>query len=174
MQATDEASYKDFVTARRRALLRTAFLMTGDWYAAEDLVQEALTKLYVSWRRVHRDDDMMAYARRVLVNAHIDGTRRPWRREHVVDAVPELPGPGDPAESGDLYTRERLLAALAAVPPRQRATLVLRFWEDLAVEQVADLMNCSSGNVKSQTARGLDRLRAVLGSEAFVETKEAL
>jgi RNA polymerase sigma-70 factor (sigma-E family) len=171
MQAADEASYKDFVTARRRALLRTAFLMTGDWHAAEDLVQEALTQLYVAWRRVQRGDDMMAYARRVLVNAHIDGTRRPWRREHAVDVVPDRAA-ADPAESGDPYTRERLLAALAFVPPRQRATLVLRFWEDLGVEQVADLMNCSSGNVKSQTARGLDRLRDVLGSEAFAESKE--
>ncbi|SDT25936.1 SigE family RNA polymerase sigma factor [Jiangella sp. DSM 45060] len=172
MHAADEASYKDFVTARRRALLRTAFLLTGDWHAAEDLVQEALTKLYVSWRRLYRGDDLLAYARRVLVNAHIDGTRRPWRREHAVDVVPDFAA-ADPADAGDPYTRERLLAALAVVPPRQRATLVLRFWEDLSVEQVADLLDCSTGNVKSQTARGLDRLRDVLGSEAFAESKEA-
>lgn len=172
MHPTDETSYKEFVSARRRALLRTAFLMTGDWHTAEDLVQESLTKLYVSWRRVKRRDDVLAYARRILVNAHIDGTRRPWRREQSVDVVPDVVGGGDPAESGDLLTRDRLLAALASVPPRQRATLVLRFWEDLSVEQVADLMNCSSGNVKSQTARGLERLRDVLGSEAFVEVKD--
>ncbi|RIQ30198.1 SigE family RNA polymerase sigma factor [Jiangella rhizosphaerae] len=172
MQATDETSFKEFVGARRRALLRTAFLMTGDWHAAEDLVQETLTKLYVSWRRVRRHDDVLAYARRILVNAHIDGTRRPWRREQAVEAIPDAVGAGDPAES-DLHTRDRLLAALATVPPRQRATLVLRFWEDLSIEQVADLMNCSSGNVKSQTARGLERLRDVLGPEAFVELRDA-
>ncbi|WP_203417050.1 sigma factor-like helix-turn-helix DNA-binding protein [Jiangella ureilytica] len=146
-----------------------AFLLTGDWHAAENLVQDA--KLYVSWRRVYRTDDMLAYSRRVLVNAHIDGTRRPWRREQAVEAVPELPGAGDPADGGDLYTRERLLAAPAAVPPRQRATLVLRFWEDLAVEQVADLMNCSTGNVKSQdgarsgAAARRARLRRIRGTE---------
>lgn len=171
MLAIDEASYGEYVGARRRMLLRTAFLLTGDWHAAEDLVQETLTKLYVVWRRVRRHD-ADAYARKTMLHAYIDSTRRPWRREHVVDAVPDGVGGGDPADGSDPETRRRLLAALAVVPPRQRAVLVLRFWEDLSVEQVAGLLGCSTGNVKSQTSRGLDRLREVLGPQAITTIEE--
>ncbi len=172
MPAMDEAAYGEYVAARRRALLRTAFLLTGDWHSAEDLVQETLTKLYVAWRRVRRRDDLDGYARKTLLNAYIDSTRRPWRREHAVDAVPERPGVGDPADVSDPRARRRLLTALAAVPPRQRAVLVLRFWEDLSVEQVAGLLGCSTGNVKSQSSRGLDKLRELLGPQEFAVVEE--
>lgn len=173
MAVIDEASYREFVSVRRRALLRTAFLLTGDWHAAEDLVQETLTKLYVGWRRVRRRDDVGADARRTMLNAYIDSTRRPWRREQSVAVVPDHLGDGDPADRGAPDTRSRLLTALAGVPPRQRAVLVLRFWEDLSVEQVAELLDCSTGNVKSQTARGLDRLRDVLGEDQLTAIKDA-
>lgn len=187
MPKIDEASYREFAVARRRALLRTAFLLTGDWHLAEDLVQDTMAKLYVAWRRVQRRDEVDAYARKVLLNAYIDNKRRPWRRERVM-AVTD-PGvvtpPGepsavlsgrsdDPAERGDPSVRQRLLRVLAALPPRQRAVLVLRFWEDLSVEQVADLMSCSAGTVKSQTARGLDHLRDLIGTAALAEMKEQL
>jgi RNA polymerase sigma-70 factor (sigma-E family) len=187
----DEASYREFVVARRRALLRTAFLLCGDWHLAEDLVQETLAKLYVSWRRVQRRDEVDAYARKALVNAYIDNRRRPWRREQVTDSSdissdgrPDEPsnrfahahsGPaGDPAHMADPGLRRQLVNMLAEVPPRQRAALVLRFWEDLSVEQVASIMNCSQGNVKSQTARGLERLRGLLGTDMLAEMKEQL
>ncbi|SEE64837.1 SigE family RNA polymerase sigma factor [Jiangella alba] len=171
--AIDEASYREFVLVRRRGLLRTAYLLTGDWHAAEDLVQETLTKLYLSWRRVRRREDAPSYARRIMLNAYVDSTRRPWRREQAVPVVPDRPGGDDPADAGDPGTRSRLMTALAAVPPRQRAVLVLRFWEDLAVEQVAELLDCSTGNVKSQSARGLDRLREVLGPAQLASIREA-
>lgn len=172
MAAIDEAAYGEYVTARRRALLRTAFLLTGDWHAAEDLVQETLAKLYVSWRRVRRRDDLDGYARKTMLNAYIDSTRRPWRREHAVQVVPDGAGSGDPADGSDPRTRRRLMTALAAVPPRQRAVLVLRFWEDLSVDQVAGLLGCSAGNVKSQSSRGLDKLRELLGPQEFAMIEE--
>lgn len=182
-----EASYREFVVTRRRALLRTAFLLAGDWHLAEDLVQDTLAKLYVAWRRVQRRDEVDAYARKVLLNAFIDTKRRPWRRERTMAVTePGAPSPpgepsavlsgssGDPAERDDPTLRQRLLQTLAAVPPRQRAVLVLRFWEDLSVEQVAGLLNCSSGTVKSQTAKGLERLRGLLGAATLAEMKEQL
>ncbi|TDD99137.1 SigE family RNA polymerase sigma factor [Jiangella asiatica] len=174
MLAIDEASYREFVTVRRRALLRTAYLLTGDWHAAEDVVQETLAKLYVSWRRVRRREEAIGYARRTLLTTYIDSTRRPWRREHTVDALPDLVGAGDPADLGAPDTRHRLMAALARVPARQRAVVVLRFWEDLSVEQVAELLSCSSGNVKSQTARGLERLRELLGADDLMALRDAV
>ena len=172
MLAIDEASFREFVDARSRRLVRTAFLLTGDWYLAEDLVQETLAKLYIRWRRVTRRDDVDAYARKALVNTFIDTTRRPWRREQAVAAVPERPDGGDPADGSDPATRSQLLVALAQVPARQRAVLVLRFWEDLSVDQVAELLGCSSGNVKSQTSRGLDHLRRVLGPQTLAILEE--
>ena len=171
MRAADESAYCDFVAARRRSLLRTAFLFTGDWHLAEDLVQITLAKLYVAWTRVGRRDDVDGYARRTLLNAYLDERRRPWRREHAVAAVPDQPSIAA-AELPDPGTRQRILAALAAIPLRQRAALVLRFWDDLSVDQVADLLHCSAGTVKSQTARGLDRLREVLGPALLDELKE--
>lgn len=188
MLRIDEASYREFVAARRRPLLRTAFLLCGDWHLAEDLVQDALAKLYVAWRRIHRRGEIEAYARKTLLNAYIDSRRRPWRREHPSDASDgdgqfgrpsatppghaTVPGDGDPAEGSDPWLRDHLLSVLAQVPPRQRAVLVLRFWEDLSVDQVADLLSCSTGTVKSQTARGLDRLRSELGATVMEEMKE--
>ncbi|WP_166346982.1 SigE family RNA polymerase sigma factor [Phytoactinopolyspora limicola] len=180
MLKIDEGSYREFVVARRRALLRTAYLLCGDWHLAEDLVQETLAKLYVAWRRVRRRDDADGYARRTLLNVYIDNSRRPWRREHATDTATDGSrqtvgvSTGDPADLADPGVRHRLLSALAELPARQRAVLVLRFWEDLSVEQVADLLNCRSGTVKSQTARGLDRLRDLLGTTTLAEMKEQL
>ncbi|MEY9859014.1 RNA polymerase sigma-70 factor (sigma-E family) [Catenulispora sp. GAS73] len=158
MRDSAEAEYKRYVTARSHALWHTAFLMCGDAHQAEDVVQTALLKLYVAWHRVERAKNRDAYVRRVLVRCVIDEKRRGWRREHVMAAVPES-GAG---EGPDIGERDAALQALALLAPRQRATLVLRFWEDLSIEQTAELLGCSPGTVRSQTARGLATLRAIL------------
>ena len=158
MRDSAEAEYKRYVTARSHALWHTAFLMCGDAHQAEDVVQTALLKLYVAWHRVERAENRDAYARRVLVRCVIDEKRRGWRRERVVAAVPESAADEGP----DIGERDAALRALALLAPRQRATLVLRFWEDLSVEQTAELLGCSPGTVRSQTARGLATLRGIL------------
>ncbi|MEV4508111.1 SigE family RNA polymerase sigma factor [Dactylosporangium sp. NPDC049525] len=155
----------DFVAyyeARAAALRRTAYILCGDWHLAEDLTQITFTKLYMVWRRLDHDGTLDGYARRTLVRSFLDERRRPWRRETAI--VPESPlfdvAVEDPRSADE---RDQLLSALAQVPNRRRAVLVLRFWEDLSVEQVAEMLGCTSGTVRSQTARGLVDLRAALG-----------
>lgn len=161
MRVDDEADFKQYVTDRSYALRRTAYLMCGDWHEAEDIVQTALLKLYRSWRRVERAQNRDAYVRQVVVRALIDERRRGWRRERPFAAFPDDVAAVDP-DSGP-EDRDALLAALAEIPARQRATLVLRYWEDQSVEQTAHALGCSQGTVKSQTARGLAALRQALG-----------
>lgn len=168
MSAADDASYRTYVTARRRGLVRTAYLLTGSWADAEDAVQECLAKTYLAWRRIQRKDTVDGYVRRTLTNVVIDRSRRPWRRETAVDVLPDA-GAVRPDESLD--NRDLLMTALASVAPRQRAVLVLRYWEDLSVDQVAVILDCSPGTVKSQASRGLDALRSILGP-AFVASEE--
>jgi RNA polymerase sigma-70 factor (sigma-E family) len=166
-RSTRDAEFSAFVRAHRAELLRSACLLTaGDWHRAEDLVQTALAKLYVAWPRVARTGTAVPYVRRIIVNAHIDETRRPrWRRERSVPEPPDRPdpsaaGPGlNGAEGADA---EAVRAALATLPPRMRAAIVLRHWLDLSVEESADLLGCSEGTVKSQTAKALARLRSAL------------
>jgi RNA polymerase sigma-70 factor (sigma-E family) len=154
-----EAEYREFVAARLDHLGRFAFLLCRDWYRAEDAVQSALTKLYVNWPRVlMRSPD--AYARRVIANVLHDERRRHWFwRERPSRRLPDHGYP-DPAER--VVTRMTVLEALACLPPRQRLAVVLRHWEDLSIEQVAEIMECSPGTVKSQTTRGLQTLRNLL------------
>lgn len=153
-----EADFTAFVGARGAALRRTAYLMTGDWDEAQDIVQTSLAKLYVAWPRVDAAG-AESYARRIIANVFVDGRRRSWAREHPTDVLPERTAQA----VGDTEDKLVLLAALATLPPNQRAVLVLRFWEDMSVEQVADAMSIPVGTVKSQSARGLEKLRAVLG-----------
>lgn len=150
-----EQEFRELYVARAPVLRRTAFLLCGDWHQAEDLVQVVFAKLYASWRRVdHRD----AWLRQVLVRTWIDETRRPHRRERPTRDVPDAA-----AQLGrSTEDRELLQAALAGVPPRQRACLVLRFFEDLSVTDTARALGCTESTVKSQTSRGLDALRQVL------------
>ena len=161
---------EDFVAyyqARGDNLRRTAYLLCGDWHLAEDLTQTAFTKLYRSWHRIERHDVVDQYARRVLLRAYLDERRRPWRREFATTpASAEL----DIVSTADDTADERMVlwSALAGLSRRHRAVLVLRFWLDLPVEQVADLLGCSAGTVKSQTSRGLARLREALGG-ALIE-----
>ena len=148
--------------ARRPALVRLATLLAaGDAHLAEDLVQTALTRLYVAWRRVERDQGPEAYARRILVNAVVDERRRPWRRSETSRAeLPDAPSSDPSAED-----RDAVRTALAALGPRMRAAVVLRHWLGYDVGECARLLGCSEGTVKSQTARGLDRLRVLLSDE---------
>lgn len=158
MSDRDEA-FSEFVATSAAGLRRTAYLVCGDWHRADDALQDALYKLYLHWQRVQRAGDPQAYARRAVVNAAVDGTRRPWRRESVSAALPETALP-DPTNG--ISDRDEVLTALSSVGARQRACLVLRFYEDLSVEQTAEILGCSIGTVKSQTSRGLDHLRQAL------------
>lgn len=157
---TDVEGYREYVAARLNQLRRTAYLLCGDWHTADDLVSVALVKLLRHWRRVSTVDNLDSYVRRILIRAWLDERRRPWRREHAYPTVPERSGlDGDTAGIEDRLT---LLTRLAELPPRRRAVLVLRYFLDLSVEQTAQVMGCSVGTVKSQTARALDALRAKL------------
>jgi len=146
-----EQEFRDLYVGRAPALRRTAFLLCGDWHQAEDLVQVTFEKVYAAWSRLR---DPEAVLKRTLVRCWVDETRRPHRRERSVADVPDHPQP--------VTERESLGHALAAVPPRQRACLVLRFFDDLSVAETARLLGCTEGTVKSQTSRGLDALRAAM------------
>lgn len=164
-----DTEFVAFVEAHRAALGRAAGLLTpGDHARAEDLVQTALTRLYVAWPRVAAADRPLAYAHRVLANAAVDEARRPFRRrERVVDRPGDLTDPAatDPAMEWT-GTRAVVVAALAALPPGQRAVVVLRHWLDYSIEQTADLLDCSTGTVKSQNAKALAALRLSLADLA--------
>ena len=160
MHLDDEAEFRQYITDRSYALRRTAYLMCGNWHQAEDLVQTAFLKLYRSWRKVQRLDNRDAYVRQVLVRALIDERRRGWLRERPFGTFPDDIAAVEPEIGPEV--RDEMLAALAQVPARQRATLVLRFWEDQSVEQTAQALGCAVGTVKSQTARGLAALREAL------------
>ncbi|HET7901655.1 MAG TPA: SigE family RNA polymerase sigma factor [Candidatus Nanopelagicales bacterium] len=154
-------SFESYVAARRTSLRRTAYLLCGDWDRAEDVVQDALARLFVHWRRVQRSTSVDAYCRKAVVNAFLAEKRRPWRRERSTEAVPEREY-ADPTAVSD--QRQALLRALDELPPGQRAIVVLRYWDDLSVEETAALLDTSTGNVKSQASRGLARLREVLAA----------
>ncbi|BCJ45525.1 RNA polymerase sigma24 factor [Actinoplanes ianthinogenes] len=162
MRSERDEQFHRFVVSRRSGLVRTATLLTaGDAHLAEDLVQSTLTKLYVAWPAFQRADNPDGYLRRVLVNALTDERRRWWRRrEESMADVPDQPA-AEPVVPGELA--DGLRVALKQLPPRMRAALVFRYFYDLDVADTADALGCSEGTVKSQTARALDRLRAVIG-----------
>lgn len=164
MRTRSEASipFEDFVRARSAALLRTALLLAGDKGRpeAEDLLQTALERAYRHWGRICQSGDPERYVRRVLANASTDWWRRLRRRpEHPLPG--DEPGPlaGDHASA--IAERDFLMRALAALPPRQRAVLVLRYFCDMSEAEIADVLGCAVGTVKSQASRGLARLREV-------------
>ena len=161
MRKGHDEEFKDFVRHQRAVLLSTATIMTGgDKYLAEDLVQVCLTKIYLAWPRI-RSMRLDAYARKVLVNALIDEKRGKRglfrRREQLWAEVPDWPQ--SPDHDGDRYG---LLDALGQLPPGMRAAVVLRYVEGLDVQETADVLRCSTGTVKSQTSRGLARLRELV------------
>ena len=166
-QPTD-AEYAEFVAAAWRPLYRTAYLMVGNHAQAEDLVQTALTNTYASWHKVRDLGAAQAYARTAVVRSATSWFRTPARRrEHLTAELPETPYVTDHS------TRPVLLDALRQLPPRQRAVVVLRFYEDLSVAQAAHALGCSEGTVKSQTSDALGRLRALLG-DAVVPSTEGM
>jgi len=153
-----EAEFREFVKARMEALRGLAFLTCGDWQVAEDAVVGALTKLYVKWNRV---DNPEAYARTIVVRAAIDETRRPWwrREQSHGDAMPDR---STDDGTGLVDERIRIQQALHRLPPKQRAVLVLRFLEELSVQETAAALRFPEGTVKVYTSRGLEALRELL------------
>ncbi|MQY04265.1 SigE family RNA polymerase sigma factor [Actinomadura macrotermitis] len=151
-----DEEYTAYMTARLPWLQRVAYLLCQDWDRADDLVQTTMTRLYVHWRRAGSVENVDGYARTVLLRVFLAEQRTAWwRRVAVVRDTPDTAHADAPA---DLDLR----AALAALPPRQRAAVVLRFYCDLSVEQTADALNCTAGTVKSQTSKGLAALRRAL------------
>ncbi|MBE7324173.1 SigE family RNA polymerase sigma factor [Nocardioides sp. Y6] len=160
MTRRDEQEFVEFVSAHQGRLRRAAFLITGDWAAADDVTQEALVRLYVALPRLGYVESLLGYARRTVVNVAIDAARKRGTRERYESREP-VPAPS-PDVSGRHADRSMILTALGTLGPRQRAVVVLRYFEDLSVEQAAQVMGCSPGTVKSQTARGLETLRRSL------------
>lgn len=160
--ADRDREFTEFVMVQRAALVRVAaLLVSGDMAKAEDVVQTALTKLYLAWPRV-RSDTAGAYARRCVVNAAMDDRRSLFsKREQVSAQLPDFAAV-DP-QRGDATA---MVALLATLPAGMRAAVVLRYVEGLSVAEAADAMGCSEGNVKSQSARGLERLREAMPQEA--------
>lgn len=154
--------FTEFVRARGAALHRTAYLFTGDWALAEDLLQTALTKAYPRWERIAAGDPE-AYVRAVVANTYATWWRRRWRGEVPHDDLPEHGHDDWPA----VDQRDALRAALARLPRKMRAVVVLRFHADLTEEAVARALGISIGTVKSQTAKALAKLRADTGLEGF-------
>ena len=157
-----DSEFLAYVDGRGAALRRTAYLLCGDAHEADDIVQETLTKLYARWSRRRSVDNLDAYVNAMLVRNFVDGRRRGWWKVALTGRLPDRPGVAEqPMEE-----RSVVRAALAGLPPRQQAVLVLRFLCDRPVREVAELLNCSEGTVKSQTSVGLNQLRKLLGADA--------
>lgn len=153
-----DRDFGEYVDARALVMRRTAYLLCGDWHRAEDLVQTALAKMYAIWPRLVRVESLDAYARKILVRTAIDESRRAFRqRETAVSDVPD-----SAFDSADVASRLDVRAALGALPARQRAVVVLRYWDDQSIEETARILGCSTGTVKSQAAKGLAALRRLL------------
>jgi RNA polymerase sigma-70 factor, ECF subfamily len=163
-----EEEFREFVAARSGALLRTAYLLAGDWSTAEDLLQTALTKTYLAWKRLGRIEAVEPYTRRVLVNTATSWWRRRWHGERPTEVLPERPGPDQHEQAVD---RDLMWQYVRRLPARQRAVLVLRFYEDLSEAETADLLDIARGTVKSQTARALATLRRYLDEDGVMPTR---
>lgn len=156
MARRDDEEFLRFAAGYGAQMCRTAYLLCGDWHRAADLTQEALIRLYVAWPRLDTSAGLRAYVRRAVVSALVDSARRRSSTERPSAVMPE--GSVEDA-TGIVADRLLLMEALAELPPRQRACVVLRYYEDLSVDEVAVALGCRSGTVKSQTAHGLAALR---------------
>lgn len=164
MPRRDTAAFTEFVSARSAALHRSAYLMVGDHALAQDLVQEALTRTYVAWPRLRDVSKAEAYTRKVITTTAISWWRRKsWVGERPRNDVPEQHVAERTSEVAD---RDWLWQGLQMLPARQRAAIVLRYYEDLTEVQTAEAMGCAVGTVKSQVFSGLRRLREHLGDDA--------
>jgi RNA polymerase sigma-70 factor (sigma-E family) len=152
-----DADFSAYLAARQPALLRTAYLLTGDAHTAEDVVQTAFAKLYLAWDRIQRSESLDGYVRRIVVNEANSLWRRPWRRrERAAEVLPETP-------VSDVYDdglADRVWQVVATLPPRQRAVVVLRYYEQLTEAEIAQALRITEGTVKSQASRALATLRA--------------
>ena len=163
--STDDGDFTEFVQASWPALYRTAYLLLGDRGLAEDLAQTALAKTFAAWSRIDHRAAAHAYAKRTLINTATSWFRKKgWRNELPSDELPETAYATDPS------TRPAVLDALGQLPPRQRAVVVLRFYEDLSVAETAGALGCSTGTVKSQTFEAFAKLRVLLGDAVIPET----
>lgn len=161
----DEGDFTEFVQASWPGLYRTAFMLLADRGLAEDLAQTALTKTYTAWTRIENRSAARAYAHRTLLNTAASWFRKKgWRKEYPTAELP------DTSDASDVGTRSEIMEALAQLPPRQRAVVVLRFYEDMSVAETADVLGCSGGTVKSQTSEALSKLRTLLGDVTISET----
>ncbi len=157
-RSPSDGEFTEFVHASWASLHRTAYLLLGDRSEAEDLVQTTLAKTYASWSKIREVESAPAYARTVLVNTAASWFRKKsWRNERPTETLPDSGHETDPTD------RPAMIDALAQLPPRQRAVIVLRYYEDLSVGQTAQALGCSDGTVKSQTSDALIKLRGLLG-----------
>lgn len=152
---TNRQTFEAYVAARGPSLLSTSYLLTRDWARAEDLLQTALARAWLAWTRI--DGSPEPYVRKILVNTFASSRRRRWKREEPYGEVPDTQAASD--QHDQLLDREALWRALGQLPKRQRAVLILRYFEDLSEAEVADVLGCSVGTVKSQTHRALAKLR---------------
>ena len=164
-RASDD-DFSDYVASRIERVRFTAYLLCGDWHEAEDIAQAAFVKLYVAWNRIDHGEPIDAYVHKVVVRSFLNERRGLWRKlERLTHSPPEPPPPPVDAPEDRIVVWQ----ALSQVPSRQRAVLVLRFWEDLSLTETAEVLGCSVGTVKSQCSRGLRTLREILdrnGAEA--------
>jgi RNA polymerase sigma-70 factor (sigma-E family) len=163
-----DAEFSEYMAARQPSLLRTAYLLTGDRHTAEDLVQTALAKLYLSWDKVRRQESVDGYVRRILVNEHNSLWRRPWKRRETTTS--ELPDRAAPVDQGG--RDHDLWELVQTLPRKQRAAVVLRYYEELSEAETAAALGVSVGTVKSQTSRALAALRTRAGSLAPATPQE--
>ena len=168
MRPADEAAFTEFVSARWPALYRTAYLLTGNRHDAEDLLQTALANTYVGWHRIRDRGATEGYVRRALVNA----ASRGWRTRGRTVPSDSVPDAGHDGGLSGLADKAVLWRAVCDLPPRMRATLVLRYYEGLTEAETAAALDCSLGSVKSQTHHALKRLRAVLEENAATLAEE--
>ncbi|HEY3016837.1 MAG TPA: SigE family RNA polymerase sigma factor [Nocardioides sp.] len=167
MNRRDEDAFTEFAAAARPQLRGTAYLLCGDWHQASDHVQEGLIRVYVAWPRLRRQGSELNYARRCVVSAFLDSRRKRSSRELPTDDHERRDAHPDLAD--EVVTRESLMRALARLPERQRACVVLRYFDDLSVAETAAALGCSEGNVKSQTSRAIDSLRSMFAGTSLGE-----
>ena len=159
--AESERDFVEYVEARQQALVRFAYLLTYDHHTAEDLVQTALAKTFLTWGRLRDRGAVDSYVRRIIVNENTSMWRRAWkRRERASESLPDR-GTVDP----DVESRDVMWQVVQSLPPRQRAAVVLRYYEDLSEADTAAVLGCSIGNVKSQTSRAIASMRAAVAAD---------
>lgn len=161
MSSAHDEEFTAFAATAIADLRRSAYLMCGDWHHAEDAAQEALIRVYRSWRRIERREGLLAYARRTTIRILIDDSRRPRRRERPVE-IDDHHVAGTASHETGVVEGDAMVRALSELTPRRRACVVLRYYHQMSVAETAEAMGCSEGTVKSQTSDALRALRPLL------------